>query len=373
MRINLIRSKSLCESLSLSRALGSDWSLFFALALCLMHVHGVRACSILLPFRMAALVAESLATSTRKTYSKLWSDFVSIALAFRMSPLPVAAGDLEIILGHFAESKKSVPLTNAMLAAVSHAHAVAGFVLERSPRLKLLLRGIGRRYTRPAVQSLPLSPSMVIDAINLLEGDHLRTRDFSKPLLLWRTVASMVLSFSSLARFDCMSKLQLSCLQFYPQNLQIHFPSSKADQLGRGELVLVGTVSGSAYCPVLFMKAYTLRLQWEAFCQGCFPFDGPLFPALRPFRGRSRMMRTAFSRQGASKAFREVLSQMGVPNPALFTLHSGRRGGATTAAMNGCSFLSIKRQGRWKSDSCPQRYIDEATTRINNFSRFLGL
>ena len=322
---------------------------------------------------MAALVAESLATSTRKSYAKLWDDFVSLALAFRLRPLPVEASDLEVILGHFAESKRSVPLTNAMLAAVAHAHAVAGFTLDRSPRIKLLLRGISRRYSKPSVQSLPLSPSMVADAIDILEGDHLRTRDFVQPMLVWRTVASMVLSFSSLARFDCMSKLRLQDLQFYPENLQIYFPSSKADQLGRGEVVFVGTIGGSPYCPVLFMKAYTLRLQWEAFSQNRFPFNGPLFPALRSSGGQSRLLESAFSRQGASKAFRETLSTMGVPNPNLFTLHSGRRGGATTAAMNGCSFLSIKRQGRWKSDSCPQRYIDEATTRINNFSRFLGL
>ena len=322
---------------------------------------------------MAALVAESLATSTRKAYAKLWDDFVSIALAFRMQPLPVSAENFEVILQHYAESKQSVHLTNSMIAAVTHAHAVAGWTLDWSPRLKLLLRGVARRYTRPAVQSLPLSASIVAGAIDLLEQDHLRTRDFGKPVLLWRSVAAMVLSYSSLARFDCMTKLTMSHLQFYPEKLQIFFPSSKTDQLGRGELVFVGRIPGSLHCPVLFLKAYTLRLQWEAFCMGSFPHEGPLFPSLRPSNGQVRLLPTPFSRQGATKAFRETLGAMGVPDPSLFTLHSGRRGGATAAAMNGCTFLSIKRQGRWKSDSCPQRYIDEATTRMNDFSRFLGL
>ena len=322
---------------------------------------------------MSTLVAESLATSTKKAYSKLWQEFISIAFAFRMRPLPVAAEDLEVILGHFAETKKSVHLVNSMLAAVSHAHTVAGFVLNRTPRLKLLLRGVSRRYTRPASQSRPLSAAMVMDAIGLLEGDHLRTRDFLKPVVQWRSVAAMVFSFSSLARFDCMSKLTLKDLQFFENHLQIYFPSSKVDQHGRGEVVLVGTIPGSIHCPVLFIKAYTLRLQWEAFSMQQFPFNGPVFPALKAARGRSLLLDKPFSRQGATKAFRDTLDEMGVPNPNLFTLHSGRRGGATAAAMQGCDFLSIKRQGRWRSDSCPQRYIDEATTRINNFSSFLGL
>ena len=358
-------------SLSLFCAGFVDWS--FRLQCVRAKRQERKHFSVFFSFRMSALVSDSLATSTRKSYSKLWNEFVTLAFAFRMRPLPVSPVDLEIILVHYAETKKSVPLTNSMLAAVSHAHAVAGYSLEKSPRIKLLLRGVNRRYARPANQCLPLSPSMVTAAMDLLENDHLRTRDFQKPLPLWRAMAAIVLSFSSLARFDCMSKLKLSHLQFYPENLQIHFPSSKADQFGRGEIVLVGTISGSPYCPVLFMKAYTLRLQWEAFCQSSFPFDGPLFPALRAARGRHRLLNSPFSRQGAAKAFRETLAEIGVPNPNLFTLHSGRRGGATAAAMNGCSFLSIKRQGRWKSDSCPQRYIDEATTRINNFSRYLGL
>ena len=121
------------------------------------------------------------------------------------------------------------------------------------------------------------------------------------------------------------------------------------------------------------LKAYTLRLHFEAFQLGSFPFDGFLFPGLRRIRGRTVLTRLAFSRQGATKALRDLLSEIGTPDPTAFTLHSGRRGGATFAAMNGCDFLSLKRQGRWRSDSSPQLYIDEALTRNNNFTSYLGL
>ena len=150
------------------------------------------------------------------------------------------------------------------------------------------------------------------------------------------------------------------------------FPSSKTDQLQQGQQVFVTRVRGSPYCPVLLMKAYTLRLQFEAFKRN-HHFSGHLFPALRHQGGVSLLRDTPFSQQGALSAFRSLLEDMGVPNPRAFSLHSGRRGGATTAAMNGCDFLSIKRQGRWRSDACPQLYIDEANMRRNNFSMFLGL
>ena len=326
------------------------------------------------PFRMATLVAQSLATSTRKTYAKLWDDFVSIAFAFGISPLPISSEHLEAILQYFASWKKSVSLVNSLLSAVSHAHAVAGYSsVATSPRIKLLLRGVTREYGRPAKPCCPLTADLVKGAIGLLEQDHLRTTNFEKPLLLWRSVAMMVLSFASLARFDCMTKLKLTNMHFLASGMEIFFPSSKTDQARKGEVVFIARVEHTSTCPVLFMRAYYVRLHWDAFQRGAFPFVGHLFPALQRRNGSSWPTNRPASRQACSKGLRDTLSLLGVPDTSLFTLHSGRRGGATAAAMNGCSLLSIKRQGRWRTDSCPQRYIDDAISRKNNFSRFLGL
>ena len=110
-----------------------------------------------------------------------------------------------------------------------------------------------------------------------------------------------------------------------------------------------------------------------------FPYVGPLFPALTtaPAAGRGTVSLAAdavpFSKQGALISLRHHLRHLNVHDADSFTLHSGRRGGATQAAINGCDFLAIKRQGRWVSDSCPQMYIDEAANLQSNFSSFLGL
>ena len=325
-------------------------------------------------FRDRPFALETLATSTRKRYSALWTSFVSLSTDRGFPPLPSAPAHFEAVISAFASEKRSTSVVSAMVAAVNHFHQLAGYEPpSHCPRVKLTLRGITRAFSRPVEHTMPLSPDMVKAAMQLLGDDLFRTTGFSVPLLRWRTVTALVLSFVSLGRYNCLSKLRVTHLFFYEDGLLVNFPSSKTDQLRQGQPVFIGRIAGSAFCPVLLLKAYTLRIQYEAFRQNALPFSGFLFPAIRSQRGVSILLTSAFSSQAALKAFRDLLEDLGVTNPRSFTLHSGRRGGATAAAMNGCDFLSIKRQGRWRSDACPQLYIDEANMRRNNFTSFLGL
>ena len=288
--------------------------------------------------------------------------------------MPVSPWDFEAIISSYAMSTRSTALVDEMTAAVNHFHGLAGYPSPSSSRrARLTLRGIGRAFAKPRRQALPLSPCLVKAATATLGDDLVRTTGFEKSVTLWRTVVCMAFSFSTLARFDCMTKVRIHHIHFYMDGASIFFPHSKTDQLGRGQMVFLNRLEGSHFCPVLLLKAYTLRLQFAAFTTNTFPFTGFLFPALRRIRGETQLTRLAFSRQGATKALRDLLSDLGTPDPSAFTLHSGRRGGATFAAMNGCDFLSLKRQGRWRSDASPQTYIDEALMRNNNFTSFLGL
>ena len=49
-------------------------------------------------------------------------------------------------------------------------------------------------------------------------------------------------------------------------------------------------------------------------------------------------------------SLRSILTSLGVP-AHLYSLHSLRRGGATTSALAGADYLHIKRHGTWRSDS----------------------
>ena len=79
-----------------------------------------------------------------------------------------------------------------------------------------------------------------------------------------------------------------------------------------------------------------------------------------------------FSHSGATIALWKALEGIGHPQANLFTMHCGCRGGASAAVAAGCDMLRLKRQGRWKSDSCPQLYVDEHISLNTDITKFLA-
>ena len=324
----------------------------------------------------------SLRTSTYRQYSRLWGRFADLATARGVPCLPVSPHNFEMLLCDFAAASASASSSQKLVAAVAFFHRYHGFEPPASAaRGRLILRGIARTFAKPVKRAPPLSACIVRSAIYYQIGSDLeKTTYFSVPLITWRAVAQLVVSFSALARHHCLTNISVSDLAFFNDGVRLTFWRTKTDAMNQGQSVFLAPVPTSFACPVRFLRAYVLRLQWEAFMGGLeLPYSGPLFPALTATRGsasgRSSLPANPapFSKQAATISMRLHLRHLGVPNFNEFTLHSGRRGGATAAALSGCDFLSIKRQGRWVSDSCPQVYIDEAATMQSTFSTFLGL
>ena len=320
----------------------------------------------------------SLKTSTYSQYSKLWSRFADLATARGFACLPIQPHHFETVISDFAAATSSPSSTQKMVAAVAFFHRYFGFEPPAtSARGRLILRGIARTYAKPVKRAPPLTPCIVRSAIFYLIGNDLeKTMNFSVPLLTWRTVAQLVVSFTGLARYHCLANTSVNDAVFINGGVQLTFWNTKTDGLNRGQSVFLAAVPNSFACPVRFVTAYFYRLQWEAFLGGFFPYSGPLFPKLSAGGGTGVSLSAdaqAFSKQAAIIAMRNHLRFINTPNADCYTLHSGRRGGATQAALNGCSFLGIKRQGRWSSDSCPQLYIDDAASLQSTFSGFLGL
>ena len=59
-------------------------------------------------------------------------------------------------------------------------------------------------------------------------------------------------------------------------------------------------------------------------------------------------------------------------DPAGYGEHSGRRGGTTAAAAAGADINELKLQGRWKSDSMPRLYTDNAVKLRRDFASRLA-
>ena len=131
------------------------------------------------------------------------------------------------------------------------------------------------------------------------------------------------------------------------------------------------------------MLKYLARLNWESdLAFGVTPYVGPLFPSLSTrsivhddvfYTVQLPLTLSPFSYNAALKSLRKVLTVAGVHSPSSYGMHSPRRGGATEAFNSGCPFILVKRQGRWKSDSSPQMYIDSDLKAQALFTRFLDL
>ena len=74
----------------------------------------------------------------------------------------------------------------------------------------------------------------------------------------------------------------------------------------------------------------------------------------------------------ALRDLRTVLQLIGI-NPHGYGEHSGRRGGTTAAAAKGATLSELMMQGRWRSESMPRLYTDNAVKCKRHFARRLAL
>ena len=73
----------------------------------------------------------------------------------------------------------------------------------------------------------------------------------------------------------------------------------------------------------------------------------------------------------ALRDLRSVLSSVGI-DPSGYGEHSGRRGGTTAAAAKGATVNELMIQGRWRSESMPRLYTDNAIKCKRKFARRLA-
>jgi hypothetical protein len=82
---------------------------------------------------------------------------------------------------------------------------------------------------------------------------------------------------------------------------------------------------------------------------------GILFPLV--LRKNKPNPEKAVPYSGALSDLKKLLTSLGYDS-SLYGEHSGKRGGATSAAANGATDKQLKRLGGWRSDSMPAKYVD---------------
>jgi hypothetical protein len=200
-------------------------------------------------------------------------------------------------------------------------------------------------------------------------------------VILWRSVFSCVFRFVTFARFNCIAQVRVEHVVFENGGMSVTFPASKTDQYRMGQTIFVAA-TGTPYCPVVLTKRYILRMAFERKIEDrALLFDGFLVPGLSTTKfyyveGRKyfyRKVENQLSYEVGMRHSRLLLVDIGVADPDAYAEHSGRRGGASAAALAGQPADYIKRHGRWTNFTSPQAYVDEALMYLSGLTLSLGL
>ena len=123
------------------------------------------------------------------------------------------------------------------------------------------------------------------------------------------------------------------------------------------------------YCPVRLTGLYFNRLGGS---YSCSRYDGFLVPRTR--RGLDIRLeadgRFPLGYTTAKEDLRNLLAKLGYDS-ARFTEHSGKRGGATTAAERGMASDDLQRLGGWRSRGMAAKYTDASAEKRLKLSSLL--
>ena len=239
------------------------------------------------------------------------------------------------------------------LSAISHYHCRFYFTSPTTSRsITRSLEGAKRLYGSPST-SRKIITKFMLDSLYSL------TLSQSASFVLIRTVWRIFMEFYGLLRFSEVSHLLYRDILWTDLGFDIYISKSKTDQTKKGTWVSVAAQPGSSSCPVAFTRRYLSLLPYNS---------GYIMPSLE---GSEPDPSTPLKYSTALRDLRSALTRIGV-DPSGYGEHSGRRGGTTAAAAKGASIDELMIQGRWRSESMPRLYTDNALKCKRKFARRLA-
>ena len=240
-----------------------------------------------------------------------------------------------------------------ILSAISHFHSRYYLTSPTTSRsVTRSLEGAKRLFGSPSISRKIITKSILESLISLTFQ-----RDIS--FVIFRTVWRITIEFYGLLRFSEVSNLTISDIIWNDLGFDIFIAKSKTDQTRKGAWVSIASQPNSIWCPVNLTHRYLSLLNSNS------GFLMPPMKSNRPDTTKSLNYNTAL------RDLRAALSLIGV-DPAGYGEHSGRRGGTTAAAAKGASLDEVMIQGRWRSESMPRLYTDNAIKCKRKFARRLA-
>jgi len=301
---------------------------------------------------------QSRATSTTRKYLGAFKRWKIWATSYQLQAFPVEATDLALYLQHLGETKASKSAVEEAVNSLAWAHSMAGIPSPTtSPFIQTTLEGHPRALAKPVCKKAPFT----VEMLQAVVRDAKETNTLSS----LRLAAICLISFAGFLRFDELANIRPCDLEISKDHLTIQIPRSKTDQLRQGNEVVVARTS-SETCPVAMLETYIQRggIQMDSSQKLFRPISNGRCEKLRESGG------ITYSRM--RELLKQKLVELGF-NPADFSLHSLRAGGATAAAAAGVPDRVFKRHGRWKSETAKDGYIEDSLHKRLSVTQNLGL
>ncbi|XP_060081902.1 uncharacterized protein LOC132561192 [Ylistrum balloti] len=303
------------------------------------------------------LLSRSVNTGTKYygAFAK-WEHFIS---GHGFSSIPANPIHVALYLNSLLEKGGTYAVVSSAVYAIKWVHNLNGHIDPTTNSfVQNLIEFSKREAKNPVCKKEPVTTDILIN----LCGMFLNEND----LLVVRDLAMILLGFSGFLRFNELSSLRCSDVQFFEGHLTLNIRKSKTDKYRFGSQVVISKGSTVA-CP------YTMLSRYVELSKIDLSSDHFLFKQVyRSGQGCKLINKNKpLSYTGARQAVMKRLKL--VSNDTNFGLHSLRAGGATVAANNGVNDRCFRRHGRWKGESSKDGYVADSLESRLLVTQKLGL
>lgn len=299
--------------------------------------------------------AESLASSTRRSYSSAWRSWLAWCAESGHISLPAEPATIAAYLVHLADRGLTPSSLDRALAAIRNAHLDAHLEDPTANRgLAKVRSGLRRRLgTAPRKQAHPLTTDQIRQMVSIIDTDSLRGA---------RDTAIILLGYAAALRRSELADLVVRDALHRAAGLVLLVRRSKGDQEGEGQYV--GVVRGES--PATDPVAALDRWVGMTGAKGSDPLFVPItWSDRRP--GLEAMSGAAIGQVIVDRAEAAGLGHLNI------TGHSLRAGHATTAAEAGVPAEQLARTTRHRNLATLAKYTRPAETLRDTSSKALGL
>lgn len=298
-------------------------------------------------------------SGTRRVYAGKWARFFAWCQRPEVDTCPLPATEAVVVafVAHLIKQARDAgqvlrPSTvDGYVAAIKWYNAQAGHPVHTGPALARVLQGHamteGRASRRRAKALRTADMHRIVSAMDLTKVADLRDR------------AIILMGYASGSRrSEIVSWDAGNVTHLQDQGLTIFLPSSKADQEGRGAIVVIPYAKHIEVCPVLAYQAWIRAAGITA---------GKVF---RRVHASGSVFGDGLSDKAVQLILQKWTGLAGLPGD--YSPHSLRRGFATEATRNGARRDQVMKGGRWKSNAVDV-YIEEGAQFEDPAAGRLGL